>query len=357
MGGIEALRSSELSSQVRDSAYYNDPERRKLDAKNQALFNGVVERLGSRHISELPDLRQAVNHDGGRSTAVIDKLDSESEGILLYPGVNLASSDAQFSFIQRPLLRIGREDSRRQIFFGELAGITDDKENKSSTEVAVSVIPSNIDFIKHEQALHEIAMYQYAASLEIPTLDIVAVIKASSPGIYGFTLTRYEPDIRTLDTLEWGDMDIDDAVDSLSYAVDTLALLHANYIFHGDTAFRNIAVCDASQQPKIIDLELSGSLREQTSNIMKLSRYMSADFSSLAASLDMNINHLYQDESGLTSPTDRFDFMYQHIFLPYYDRLIQFGVTPSDSLGLAFDNVVSRRLDEAIGGEGRWKHF
>ncbi len=355
MGGIEKRNSGEHFPQGVKPNYYNDPERREVSDRNQAVFIESLEGLTHRPIGELPDVRAALNHRGGRSSAVHEILESEKAAALFHSGVEVAPKQ-EFAFAPRPLFRFGREDSRRQLFFGEMSGIGVASEEKPTVEVAVSTIPHAKDFIKHQQSLHEIAMYQHVASLDVPTLDVLGLIKSDAPDIYGFVITRYEPDIRTLDTLEWGDMTAKEAANALSHAVDTLALLHANYIFHGDPAFKNIAVCDANQKPTIVDLELSGSLLDEQDDVRKLSLFMKSDFSFLASSLDGNVGHLYQNEADVTSLTDRFNFMHEHVFLPYFNRLVKFGITPQDPLGLAYDNVVSRRLDEAVGDEGYWRH-
>ena len=356
---MEMYKSPETHPESNPADYYRNPERLRQDDIQQAVFCDTIEQLKVSDIGLLPDFSEETDHRGGRrsATAVRSALDATGAQAMLTPQLYDNFAERELSFAPDPLLRIGKEDSRRQIFFGEMTANSLEHGETQHTSVAVSTIPSEKDVNKHGQSLHEISMYQCAASLDIPSLEVLGVVVTDAhPDMYGFVLTKYDPDISTIDTLDWSNMSQKEVTETLAYAVDTLALLHTNYLFHGDSAFRNIAVKDSIQKPIVVDLELSGSLRQETENIMKLSRFMSADFSSLAMSLDQNISRFYQNDSGLPSSTDRFDFMHNHIFLPYQDRLIQHGVTPLDPLGLAYDNVVSRRLDEAVGDEGRWRH-
>lgn len=346
MVGREPIRSIEAAPGYPDG-YYDNPERQETDNRNQLIFSKTIERLTSKAVDLLPDLGEEVNHRGGRSVAAKNRLEKMHAIALLSQDVEI-EHEKSLAFTPQPFFRLGREDSRRQVFFGEISGLRTLSSGSSNTEVAVGVIPREDDFIKHEQAIHEVAMYQHLAAMDIPTLDVIGVVKSSSPDVYGFAITHYEPTIRTLDTLNWADMSDKYIAGTLNQAVDTLALLHVNYVFHGDSEFKNIAVCDARQKPVIVDLELSGSLRDKKTDISKLSLYMSSDFSSLATSIDRSLGRLYRDEPGSASGSDRFYFLDQYIFTPYHDSLVQLGVVPGDPLWLAFDAVVRKKLDEAV---------
>jgi tRNA A-37 threonylcarbamoyl transferase component Bud32 len=347
MAGKEALRPAEAFPRSASSYYLPGPERREKSDRHQVLMREAVRALCPQQVGQLPCAAGEVNHRGGRSTGVHGLIEDTDRVALLSPKITLSPDWGQLDFIPRPLMRLGREDSRRQVFFGEMQGIRYPCNPEVSVEVAVSAVPAEEDYINHERSLHEIAMYQYLAKMGIPTLDVLGFVRSHEPDVYGFVITRYEPDIRTLDTLDWTMMSERDAAGALSHAVDMLALLHTNYVFHGDAEFKNIAVRDTDQHPTVVDLELSGSLSAEADDITKLFRYMSSDFSFIAASLDRSASHLYENE-GMTSPTDRFHFMYEYLFLPYFNRLVQLGVTPGDPIGLAFDAVVTRRLDMAV---------
>jgi|AntRauTorckE6833_2_1112554.scaffolds.fasta_scaffold01909_5 hypothetical protein len=355
MGGAESIVRFDFSrSEI-------DPEAQEKDIQTQQYFSQSIEALRQSDIGLMPDIGAEINHDGHTSMGIESALQKFGKLAILSDDSLEHISRKRFPdrivFNSKPLLRLGREDSRQQVFFGELQGQWFHESEVQSVDIAVKAIPRK-EADKHK-VLHEIGMYQYAKRQGIPTLEVLGAVindNQASDTPYGYVMTRFEPDIQTLDSLNWSNLSREEAGQALEHAVDTLVVLHSNYLFHGDFEFKNIAAVEGGQSPKVVDLEFGDSMRDEVDNIMKLSIHMSNDFSSLARSLDLSIGYLYRDDTGRESPMDRYDFMFEHVFLPYHIKMQKAGVWPTGHMGKAYDNVVCRKHDEALGEQGRWRH-
>ena len=355
MAGIENKISFEFSrSEI-------DPEGRERDIKNQEDFCSEVEQLRQSSIGLLPDLAGELNHHGQTTTEVEAALEKDPrQALISQRAVDYLSEKSlpdRTNFTPIRMFRLGREDSRQFVFFGELQGEWFHEATTEGLNVAVKPVPH--DPYDRHKVLHEVAMYQHLAEQGIPTLEVLSVMKnndSSRKTPYGYVITTYEPDVTTLDSLDWKKMENGQIAQSLEPAIDTLALLHSHYLFHGDSEFKNIAVVESGKSPKIVDLEFGASLRDEQENVLKLSQFMNNDFSCLARSLDLTVGHYYRNENGLEQPVKRYDFLFEHVFLPYYNKMQQLGVIPTSNLGKAYENVVIRKQEEALGNEGRWRH-
>lgn len=343
-----------ISFEFLDDYYF---ENKKLtDEQNQETFKQSLEQLRQSHFVELPDTSQLIHHRGGSSRHVEQTLESSGGSALFTPrfiqGVSPYRYPDRVDFEVRPYDRLGRDKSRHQVFFGELKGRWFHEQEVGQVSVAVKPIPNNTEERPQvrNQVLHEIGFHQYLKRYDIPSLDVLGVVLTGSyedDEPYGFVLTRTEPDIETLNTISWGNLDREKAGQKISHAVDTLALLHSHHVFHGDSEFRNIAVADSGRSLRIIDLEYARSLRDDPGNISKLADRMDLDFSYLAKSVDEYLGYLFHDENEQKQPIETYGFLLNQVLLPYYDRLLEIGIRPGDPLAQAFDQVVMRKLTEA----------
>ncbi len=360
MAGIEAKRVRS-SGESRGSGYIT-PERRESETQNERLLDELLKLARPSDIWHMPDLSSRLDMTGGITTGIDSELDSLGKTVLFSAEMLDVLSKKRFpdriSFHEQPLMRMGREDSFREVFFGQINQQWFHEATVQQLEIAVKPVPR--DKIERQKLFHEVAMCQHAASVGLPTFEILAFIKnqnaISADEPYGFIVTKYEPDVTTIDGLSWQDMTEEEAREKLEAAVETLALLHSNYLFHDDLAFRNVATTSGGLYPKIIDLERGGCLVGEKGNIMKISRFMSKDFSALAQSIDTELRDFFTNDRGLEVPTERYDFMFRNVFEPYYERMLQLGAGNEPTLLKAYENVVCRRHDEARGVQAYWRH-
>ena len=361
MAGVET-KTGPSSGESAGSGYIT-PERREAENQNERLLNDLLESARQSDIGLMPNFSDRLDTVGAITAGIDVELDQFGKSILFSANMLEALDEARFpdriKFQERPLMRMGREDSFRQVFFGHIDQQWFHEATEQQTDVAIKPVPR--DELERQKLFHEIAMYQYAAEVGLPTFEVLAFAKntnaISADEPYGFIMTKYEPDVSTIDGLSWQDMSEAEAKEKLEPAIETLALLHSNYLFHDDVAFRNIATTGGGLYPKIIDLERGGCLTGSKDDVMKVSRFMSKDFSSLAQSIDIELREFFTDERGLEMPAERYDFYFQNIFEPYRQRLLQLGAGNEPSLLKAYENVVCRRQDEAQGEQPYWRHI
>lgn len=355
-------RGEVIGFEFLDKYYFEN--RKHIDEHNQETFREQLDLLRQGHFAELPQLSQHLDHTGKPSRDLNLLLEARGDPALFVP--RLFPDDTPYrypdrlSFELQPFDRLGREKSRHQVFFGRMEGQWFHEKQAGSLDVAVKPIPNDVK--NRYKVLHEVGMHQYLAQYGLPALDIVGVIRtgAKTPEVdveitdegenlppYGYVVSRTEADMETLDNLKWSGMDSEQAGHRMGPVLDTLALLHSHYIFHGDSEFRNIAVADSGRSLRVIDLEFARSYRDATENVDALAEKMNEDFSFVAKSIDEHIGYLFHDESGVKQPLDTYSFMLSQLFLPYYGRLMRIGVRPGDPLAQAYDQMVVKKLEEA----------
>lgn len=282
----------------------------------------------------LPDLTKEVDHGGRYSTRPKTKL---SEGIFidrtaLAHDAGVLQLDAKprgFGFDVQPGLRLGREASHNQVFFGKLLlrGVYD---GAGLIETHVAIKPT----VNRAALLGELAMFQHMRSLsDIPTFEPFGYL-ATAPTRPDYLLTRFEKRIATMDTIEWNDLDDAEKWEQLGFAVATASLLHSNMLFSGDLEFKNVAFGETGDL-KIIDPELMVSAaavgeialtskndEERARAVQTIKRKISVDMTSLCTSIDQFIlttlvppERHYKDVTKLKR--------YKHYLFEPYERALK----------------------------------
>lgn len=323
----------------------------------QQLFSQWLSLVRKNEIYSLPDFSEQIGHEGYISNGFEHSLQigfHASEYLQMSWDSSLHQRPpCRLSFDAQPLLRVGREDSRRNVFFGSLRQEWFDGYVET-TQVAVKPFPEDV----RDTAMHELAMYQYLSKRGIPTLEVLGVfavpVKRESH-ISLYMLSRFRPGITTLDNLVWQRMDQQEAWNTIGQlAVPSLVALHAStpaesepdLLFHGDTNLRNIAYTDVGKTV-IVDVERTVSaarLVHPSYPADRLPKLMNQDFRDLTNSA----NKAIINGQGL-SDTEKFDIDYQHIYLPYYEQVAKSNSPYKAALLRAWDVVVDQVVRQATG--------
>jgi hypothetical protein len=323
----------------------------ETDIANQQEFIGFIESVRPDKLHVLPDLTTLLDHETQRSTGIEVALDGDTDRIFLSDEFAEKLDARRFpdrvEFQPHPLLRIGRDNSRQQVFFGKLTGRWFHEATEASKQLAVKPIPNR--FIAKQQVLHEAAMYQYAASQGLPTLNVLGIVMiAEQPReVAGYLLTEFEPDFITLDNLDWSTIGEEEASAAVSSALDSLAALHSHLLFHGDAEFKNIGIGEAEDAFRLVDFEFGASAQAIPENIARIAQFISADFSGIGKSFDEYV--LRYAEEKPKNDIDRFNIHHNALYEPYIERILQSNSEHLDVLAKAYQVVINQKEAQARG--------
>lgn len=348
------MRSAEVLS-IRESQRPNYFEQ---DLGVQQIFSGVLEGIRKDTTLLLPDFSGHINEEG-RMTEGLDGV--------LEPGLHLSHDirtwckevgqqlPDRVSFAPQSMLRLGRENSRRKVFFGNLEL---DWFSHSGIHETVQVAVKPADAASLRRTMHECAMYQRLEGSDIPSLEVLGILVASEHDVSDrkqpkhFLMTRFQPSITTMDNLNWAELATEEKWQNLEPALDTLIMLHGNLLFHGDIEFKNIATGDIKGQRVVVDPELMASARYLThpsTDPMKLVRLMSVDFSSICTSLDTFVfSKLPVDERPIND-IEKFEELLNRVYLPYRERLVKLESSNRAALLAAYDVMIDQKARQACG--------
>ncbi|HSH55436.1 MAG TPA: hypothetical protein VK983_01260 [Candidatus Limnocylindrales bacterium] len=328
-------------------AHYAEVNSLCLDSPAGQFAYGL-ETLHDGRIRTLPSFDQDLNHQGQIPPLDASKYRSMA-GIYLSDEVQMvlgedACAVESFSFIPKDYLKLGRDNSRRQVFFGQL-DIEAEGEVQSIDVAVKPFVPQ--DF---HHATHEVGMLQYIDKKNLPTLDVLGIVmvpQGETP--WSYAVTRFESKLATLENLNWRQMDESERWAQLRPAIDTMAALHAEAIFHGDYEFKNVGIGEEVRTTKIIDPEFAVSMREVLTPYANnpderaaVVRKMSVDFGSLATSVRQYVC------DPKTSEREDFDAMLDHVYAPYRAKLLRMEESPyQDVLLGALDEVVEKKRRQA----------
>jgi tRNA A-37 threonylcarbamoyl transferase component Bud32 len=319
---VESLRS--------DSSEYHKPNPEKeKDIARQQEFSFFVESIRKPNVFALPDLDFEMHTDGTVSDSIEDFFNGR--GNRMYIDDRLLDVNRKTDFPDRlvfrpqPLLRIGKEDSRHQPFFGKINGKWFHDAANESHQIAVKPIvsPKKSPMTK-QKLLHEVAVYQHLRRIGVPTLDVLGVAVLDQPRneVYGYAITDYDPDIVTLDSLDWKRMSKFEHFEHIENATDYISLLHSNLIFHGDCEFKNIAIGESKKSIKVVDVEWSTILTDRDVPLLKIKQNMSVDLAMVGKSIDNFVFKYWKDELDLSDDSKRFNVLHTILYEPYYEKLV-----------------------------------
>jgi hypothetical protein len=326
------------------------------DLVNQQIFTGFIERIRKPEALPLPDLTPYLAHEGRETTDLAVHLDGPGDRVFLsdsfYRYVEHDVFPDRLSFDAQPVLRMGREDSRRQVFFGALRAKWFNSAESEARQIAVTPFPDDeTSSITRALTFHEVAMYQHLGKLGIPTLEVlgVSVFEKAKSNIGGFVVTRLVPDLTTLDTLEWDNMAEDETEQYLGMALDTVAMLNSELAFHGDPRFKNICFGEAKNNIIVADLEFGTSALDVPENIATLCKCMAREFTLIRESVNNYIIGSLPRDQRPRDDIERFEFMHNRVYEPYFERLVHIGGPYIDVLTKAYDLFIRQQEASARG--------
>ncbi len=320
----------------------------------QQEFMQFVDHTRRSTIGVCPDLAESIDHTGKISTpdSPFDGLSNSSQlliqpesldDLMNYGDGNLPS---RLSFDFKTSLEIGKSDSRRMVSFG-VANLAWFDHLREPRKIPLAVKPFELPN-SERTFLHEAAFMAHCNEIGINVPKIFGVARYNDGG-KGALITVFEPGLITLDNLPWGEMTTDEQDYHLQTAVETLALMHENAMFHGDAEFKNIAFKEKRSEVTLVDLEFATSLKglpQDTHAVTEWSKKMSNDFRSVRTSLE---------NTGVISGNDivKYDQFFNRFIVPYFDR-IQHSKSPyKKQLHAAYNRVVQAFAAEAYGEDFR----
>lgn len=332
-----------------------DGRRYERDIANQQEFISFIEGVRPDRIAVLPDLSEFLDHEGKRTNNLQEHFLKDYDRAYLSQSFMDRVQSNRFpdrvDFLPHPTLRLGRENSQQQVFFGSLVGRWFHEAEDKPIQVAVKPIASGS--IAEDKALHELALYQHMEQEGLPTLNVLGagIFREPRNDIVGFIISEFEPDMITLDTLNWNKMEVTEVIYNIERVIETLALLHSRLLFHGDSEFKNVGIGEAGESLRIVDMEWGTSVAAGDGNIDMVSRQLSADFSCVARSFDEFIFRDDTEVGGVRNDVDRFNLLHNLFYEPYFERLMHMNSPYIDVLAKAYEDVLKQKERQA---KGEW---
>ncbi len=160
-------------------------------------------------------------------------------------------------FTEIPEWAEGRRDSAYGVYFGRLAlrleGVGIDEER------VIDVACKHYPLFERDRAVHEFAaMRMFQGEPELRTFEPIGawVNQKGEP----ILLTRFEPQVTSLDNLDWSHVTQDplsdhfNLLEGLQRSAQILARLHMRGYAHGDAQIKNMAIDVADGSVRLIDL-------------------------------------------------------------------------------------------------------
>lgn len=314
-------------------------------------LDSVVERfqydIGQRSPTDtfhLPDLKERINHNM-KYVQVNDDLEA---GIYLDEGLH--HDNMQYGFYVQPGNRLTREDSHNKVFFGSMLLLPEDAAGEVHAQVAVKS-RSREDTPK---LLGEMALFQRLDDLGLKTFRPAGLIVGEKAT---HLMTYFEGNVATMDTVDWMNMELEEAWVEVDKVVDTMFQLYTNALFHGDLEFRNVAF-DQTGSTVIIDPELMISARDAYEELLdadfilspeqqrvydNLVKKLSGELGSVFKSIDRHIIQLMPKKERPRTDEARLKLYKRHLFEPYKSRVRELEDPMRGLLLRLVDDVMVRK--------------
>ncbi|MDQ3094263.1 MAG: hypothetical protein M3Q70_03765 [bacterium] len=225
------------------------------------MFNHVLQQ--GRTIGSLP---QALLREGSKPSK--DYLPSQ-DGFYFHPDspLEIAKTPKRISFMGTPTRAVGREDSRNNVFFGDLT-LHSYRGRRHEHGVPVAVKPflglEKEDFLVRElQAIHDIGR------IGLNGVKPIGVVKS---GDNSFMVSLFEQEHITLDSIDWQRISPEVRQRTIRRGLLSLLELQTNDRVHGDADPRNLTI-----QPNLlgtwhVDLEHSTRAEDPAKLLVGLKR-------------------------------------------------------------------------------------
>jgi tRNA A-37 threonylcarbamoyl transferase component Bud32 len=301
---------------------------------------------------QLPDMRSQIV-----GTAKYTECDTGyTEGFLFdgEPERGLLIPRASYAFKPRAGHRLGREQSHNVVFFGQLAAASPYGVHE---EIQVAVKSREHKNRGHLAA--EAALFQHLGALGMKTFEVAGLLHGVEAD---HLLTYFDGPVTTMDTVDWSELTIDEAWLEVSKAVDTMVLLQAHGLFHGDLEFRNVAF-NESNEIVIVDPELMVSATElyaqlegagvvleedeQRQALEKLAQTMGREFSCVSKSVQQMILPLYPKRERPRTAPQRLKVLKEHVYEPYKSRIRELDDPIRSILVRVFDQMMVKKKELA----------
>lgn len=308
-------------------------------------FQHTLDTANPDFLPAIPELVDDLRHDG-KFNRVQPGL---APGLYLDPAITVPGNLKGFAFQHQPGSRIGREDSHNKVFFGRLWAIPEEGAERQA-RIAVKPIPAE----RKDGMLGELALFQYMGRLALPTFT-PAGVHISENGT-NHLLTYFNGPVATMDTVDWANLPQEEIWNELRFAVDSLALLHSNMLFHGDLYFRNIGFNERGETV-IVDPELTVSAKDafaelesaamflddgQQRSLNRISRLMNQDFSKVFRSVETSILPLLPGRTRPRNGEARLKLYKKHVLEPYKSEISSVDGAVGVTLRRAYDQVLAR---------------
>jgi len=291
-----------------------------------ASFQHDITEIGPDTVFRLPDLTRYLNHDG-ENGQFPDLPAGMYVARSIQKRLRLDQSPQETRFKPDDSLKLTREDSRHQVFFGRIQFLGQSAVHQE--RVAVKAVKAN---------LRELAMYQLMGDLGIQTFRPVGFIIQGTGNTH--LMTKVNQAIKTIDSTDWALLEPDEMWFIASTALDTMVLIHSHMLFHGDLSFRNVATSDFGE-PVVTDPEFMTSMRgvadriveadqqsghpvdvkENDIRLQAIARKIGMDFTAVSTSIKSDIFQALPESCRPQTAQAAFKQLEHHLYRPYEAQL------------------------------------
>gem|GEM_PF-4566421 len=311
----------------------------------------------SRLSGVMPDLASQLDHGGHvASEQLAQKFDNTnfSADVLAPFKDHGEKGPAELSFMRKPFLELGHEQSYHGTFLGEMRMASSDGAVVDTRLVAVK------PFLLNEggSLAQEVAMLQFATSKGLQTVKPLAVIADRWGEVQRFYLIteRLDP-LSTLAAENWLGIQANEVAERLQPARKMLLDLHERGMTHGDPQFKNVATGESEGEIIVHDLEEATSIQallEQTGPDdeipEKLVMALRQEFYRVRLSMRDYVYPNLPEDQRPNSPEERFMFELGALFEPYHLALGESASPYRQVLDRAYKIMLERTRREVSEG-------
>jgi hypothetical protein len=321
------------------------------DVAHQQTATTSLERLRKEQVYDLPNYGQSLAHNGRITNFSGDDL---AEGLYLddeFRDEIFANGKIpdRLGFQTDEMQRIGKEDSKRHVFFGEARlDYFDARRDPEPISVALKPFEGQV---AQKHGLQEIAVSQYLGLLGLGVIKPVGLLVGPGESAERtiFMVSKTDDNLKSLDNIDWAKIPKAKVIDHIDGAVSALATVNSRLVFQGDALLRNTAMRQTKDNYLTVDYEYAISTRENShpssAAPLRTKQAMSADLSALATDIK---DRIYRKVEG-GNETEAFEWLLQHVYMPYRRHLIEADGHYTAMLVQCFDVVLLEHTQQTFG--------